>query len=216
MSQTNELQTILELFKKQQQQIDQLFLLFPKKEVSTTETADLVEQGRVVEADENEEQLLEIEPLPSSGTQREIEESLDDVQEELVEEDVASEPEFVQPVLKKDNSLVEEVLDEGAQQAGNRQCLRVAFSTAPRKNRFKDNPSFAKLDTLAFDKKVRTEDSIKAHRFIEKRPPAVKVVVRCRECSRKFKIDSRLAPQRLDREDVSTYQCDGCILRRKG
>lgn len=199
---------ILEMFQLQQQQINQILGLLTKPPA-------LIQQERVPPEDEN---LLEIAPAPSNSTEIEddspVLDNSVDVQEELVEE----ESEVVIPKIKKDTSLIHdgEILEEGESGRGNRACVRVPLSTGPRKNRFKDNPSFAKVDTLKFDKVVRTEDSIKAHDFIEKRPPAVKMVVRCRECNRQFRIDAKLAPQRVDVGDTSSYQCDSCILRRKG
>ncbi len=164
----------------------------------------------------DEESLLVIDDLPKTVAEPKNSDTLTDVGEELVEDDEPEEIEQeIRPRLEKNSSLNEEVLEEG-QGRGNKQCVRVAFSTAPRKNRFKDNISFAKEDTIKFDKKVRTQDSIQAHSFIQKRPPAQKIIVRCRNCSRRYKIDSKFAPQRLDSQDSSSYQCDNCILQRKG
>jgi hypothetical protein len=150
------------------------------------------------------------EPLPAEN-------SLLDVGEEEVFDE---EEEKVLP--KKNPSKIpffgEEVIEDAGSggETRNKQCVRVAFPLGPRKNNFKDNPAFAKTDTLTFDKKVRTRESIAAKKMIPKRQPSKKVVVRCFSCQRKYRIDAHLAPQRLGRDDLTSYQCDNCILSKRG
>lgn len=212
MSEVNELK---DLISKQQQQIEQLMKMFPQ-----IQNLDLSKQGRV-DTPPEDDSLLEIDPespslIKGSASNAVVIDEALDVGEEVVEDD---EPETVVPKVVKDTSLMDvEILEEGDSGGGrgNRACVRVPLSRSPRKNRFRDNPAFAKIDTLKFDKVVRTEESVRAHEFIEKRPPAIKVVVSCRECKRKFRIDAKLAPQRIEAGDTTSYQCDGCILSRKG
>jgi len=99
---------------------------------------------------------------------------------------------------------------------GGRQCSRVQFQIKKRVNKFVDNKAYAAEDTLLFDNKVRSKNSIAAHKFIQKRPPDVGVIVTCRGCNRRYKISSKMAPGRLEGDDKTTYQCDGCILRNRG
>ncbi len=173
------------------------------------------EPSSSADSEEDDDSLLQLDDLPKDVDESKNPDSLVDVGEELVEDDDEPVEEVIRPKLTKNSSLNEEIVEEG-EGRGNRQCVRVAFSTAPKKNRFKDNAAFAKEDTLKFDKKVRTKDSIEAHSFIQKRKPVQKVVVTCKGCSRRFRVDAQLAPQRLDSQDSTSYQCDNCILQRKG
>jgi hypothetical protein len=99
---------------------------------------------------------------------------------------------------------------------GRRSCTRVPFSVAPKRNRFKDNAAINQEDTLLFDRKVRTRQSIAAHNSIQKRPPKQKVIVQCEVCNRRFRIDAELAPVRYESDESSNFKCDSCILKRKG
>lgn len=173
------------------------------------------EPSSPADSEENDDSLIQLDDLPKEVDEPLEPDNLDDVGEELVEDEPLASEEVVRPKLIKNSSLNEEVLEEG-EGRGNRQCVRVAFSTAPKKNRFKDNLAFAKEDTLKFDKKVRTKDSIQAHSLIQKRPAIEKVIVTCKACNRRFRVDAQLAPKRLDSQDKTSYQCDSCILQRKG
>lgn len=226
MSDNQELSEILkQLFEQQQKQMELLARLLPKP------VPNPVEQESLPPKNSDEEELL----LPDEDSLNEESEggasllneeqsevvensSFVDVGEELVEETLPEpEPTFVKPISRASNVLAEEeVLEDGAGgKRGNRACVRVAFSTGPRKNKFKDNSAFAKRDTFEFDKKVRTQDALRAHKMIEKRPPSTKIVVSCLSCQRRFRIDPKLAPQRIG-DNLSSYQCDSCILSRKG
>jgi len=155
-----------------------------------------------------QENSLDIEPFapPPPSSANSEEEIVDDNEEEIVKD-----------IPKKNNSLLEEPIgeDESQNTVGNKQCIRVPFLIGKRKNRFKDNTAIAADDTIKFDKKVRTSSSIAQKSNIDKRPAPVKIVVSCRECHRKFRVDPLFVPSHVG-GDRATYQCDGCRPKKRG
>ena len=166
----------------------------------------------------SEDELLE-EDLEQNSS---LEELLED--EDVTEtEQVVENPNLFLPKKKLVHKLivpasfsgsVESLDNDEDNSPKEQQCTRTAFQIKKRENKFKDNLTYAKED-ITFDNKVRSSASKDAHKYIQKRPPDKGVVVTCRECNRRFRIQTALAPQKLTGNDKTSYQCDKCILNKK-